>query len=249
MTKKPTFQASKEELKGNLYEAFQIHAEFPKDDPDVLAGKPLHTQNPWPSAMPQLRDEMLGYFAELQTLADKMLKLFALGLDMPEDGLDQYFRKPMTQLRLIHYPPQPANDPGENIGLRPHTDSGAFTILAQDRVGGLEVLTRSQEWIQVPPLENSYVINLGEMMKIWTDGIFQATPHRVVNTSGAERYSIPFFMNPDFDARIRPLVKNPQPSEAPAFATTVTASDNQTCGGILVPLYDRIWPVVPKDAT
>jgi isopenicillin N synthase-like dioxygenase len=242
MAQKPTFSASQDELKGNLYEAFQIHAELPPDDPDVLAHKPLHASNPWPAAMPELRGLWLAYYALLGAFANEMLGLFALGLDLPESALHGFFRKPMMQLRMIHYPPQDPGDPGENMGLRPHTDSGAFTILAQDRVGGLEVMTRSNEWIEVPPLEGSFVINLGEMMKIWSDGTLLATPHRVVNKYGLERYSIPFFMTPDFDALIAPQIQNPNKSTAPSFATSVSGEDGRTCGEILVPLYDRIWP-------
>jgi isopenicillin N synthase-like dioxygenase len=242
MAQKPTFAGSKDELKGNLYEAFQIHAELPPDDPDVLAHKPLHAANPWPATMPELREMWLAYYAQLGAFANEMLGLFALGLDLPEKALHGFFRKPMMQLRMIHYPPQDPGDPGENMGLRPHTDSGAFTILAQDEVSGLEVLTRSGDWIEVPPLAGAYVINLGEMMKVWSDGALLATPHRVVNKYGLERYSIPFFMTPDFDAPIVPQVKNANKSSAPAFATSVSGEDGRTCGQILVPHYERIWP-------
>ncbi len=245
MSQKPQFEASAAELKGNLYDAFQIHPEFAKDDPDVLKGKPLHWQNIWPSAMPDLKPLMERYFTEVSALARQMLKLFALGLDLPETGLDHFFKKALMQLRIIHYPPQPPNDPGENMGLRPHTDSGAFTILAQDQLGGLEILPRGHtEWIQVPPLKDSYVINLGEMMKVWSDGTLQATPHRVINRFGEERYSMPFFMTPEFDAVIKPIVKNPNPSDAPQFATTVASG--VTCGQHLLSLYNRIWPVAEK---
>ena len=192
MTQKPKFAATEAELKGNLYEAFQIHRELPPDDPDVVAGKPLHGANRWPAAMPELRERMTAYFDEMDDFAKSMLGLFALGLDLPEDRFEPYFRKPMMQLRLIHYPPQEPGDLGENIGLRPHTDSGAFTLLAQDPTGGLEIQTRDGDWILIPPLAGSYVVNLGEMMRVWTDGILLATPHRVVNRSGKERYSIRF---------------------------------------------------------
>jgi isopenicillin N synthase-like dioxygenase len=244
MSQKPQFEATKAELKGNLYEAFQIHAEFPADDPDVLAGKPLHTQNRWPVEMPSLKPRMLAYFDQLSVFALQMLKLFALGLDLPETALDRFFQKPMMQLRFIHYPPQPANDPGENLGLRPHTDSGAFTILAQDNIGGLEIQTRAGDWIEVPPIPNSYVINLGEMMKVWSDGTFQATPHRVINKYGAERYSVPFFATPNFDAPLQPLVQNPSDTKAPSYATAIDPTKNPTCGAHLIALYNRIWPVV-----
>jgi isopenicillin N synthase-like dioxygenase len=243
MSQKPQFKASAAELKGNLYEAFQIHPEFPLDDEDVLQGKTFHTQNPWPTELPSVKSSMLQYHGDLTSLAFKMLRLFARGLELPGSGLDHFFKKPLPQLRFLHYPPQAPSDPGENMGLRPHTDSGAFTILAQDEIGGLEILTRDQEWILVPPIKGSYVINLGEMMKVWSDGVYQATPHRVINVYGAERYSIPFFMTPDFDAPLKPVVKNPNPSQAPTFAGSISGAEDKTCGSHLIALYDRIYKV------
>jgi isopenicillin N synthase-like dioxygenase len=242
MSQKPRWQASEAELKGNLYEAFQIHSELPPDDPDVLRAKPLHGANRWPDGLPALREQMLRYYDHVREFALRMLELFALGLDLPGDRFNPFFTKPMMQLRLIHYPPQDPGDPGENIGLRPHTDSGAFTILAQDDVGGLEILARDGDWIQVPPIPGTYVVNLGEMMKSWSDGTLLATPHRVVNRSGRERYSIPFFATPDFDAPLAPIVENPAGSSAPVFATAVAGEDGITCGQHLVSLYERIWP-------
>ena len=173
--------------------------------------------------------------------------LFALGLGLPEDKFDEYFHKPMLMLRLLHYPPQAPDESGDHIGTRPHTDTGCFTILAQDQIGGLEILTKSGEWVFVPPLPGSYVVNIGEMMKAWTDGIFASTPHRVVNRYGAERYSVPFFVNPDYDAIFRPLIRNPDPVEAPKLHSTIDTDKDIKCGDWMVQLYSRIYPAPPPD--
>ncbi|MGZ5899452.1 MAG: isopenicillin N synthase family dioxygenase [Reyranella sp.] len=234
-------------LKENMQEAFQIHLELPPDDPDVLAGKPMHGPNPWPSAMPDLKPRMLDYQRQLWELGQQMLHLFALGLGLPEDTFDEYFHKPMLMLRLLHYPPQAPDESGDHIGTRPHTDTGCFTILAQDQIGGLEILTKSGEWVFVPPLPGSYVVNIGEMMKAWTDGIFASTPHRVVNRYGAERYSVPFFVNPDYDAIFRPLMRNPDPVEAPKLHSTIDTDKDIKCGDWMVQLYSRIYPAPPPD--
>ena len=144
-------------------------------------------------------------------------------------------------MRMIHYPPQ---DPATRVKIwayvrtpirRVH-DSGPGRRRADSKCYPLE------QWIEVPPLEGSYVIDLGEMMEVRSDGTLLATPHRVVNKYGHERYSIPFFMTPDFDAPIVPQIQNPNKSSAPSFATSVSGEDGRTCGEILVPLYDRIWP-------
>lgn len=231
-------------LKGNLHETFQITSEFAPDDPDVLAGKPLHQPNRWPRAMPGLQPAMLRYFDRTAELAYALLQLFAQGIDLPEDTFAKYFTKPMNRLRLMHYPPQAPDGDGEHLGVRSHTDPGTVTLLSQDRVGGLEVLTPDGEWRAVPPLDGTFVVNIGEMLKIWTDGIFAATPHRVINRYGQDRYSVPFFANPDFDAVIAPLVKNPNtsPRAEPWFATTESKDRPVTCGEILLRLYGRIFP-------
>jgi isopenicillin N synthase-like dioxygenase len=135
-----------------------------------------------------------------------------MALDLKEGALKPYFGKDMNSLRILHYPPLPPEDDGVHLGARAHTDTNAFTILAQDNNGGLEIRNRDNEWVAVPPIENTFVVNVGEVLKVWTDGIFSSTLHRVINRSGRERYSIPFFMYPSYDALIQPLMKNPDPA-------------------------------------
>lgn len=240
----PVFTKGKDpKIKENLQEAFQIHPELPADDPRVLAGKKLHGSNPWPTAMPDLKPRMMRYYQQMWSLAQELLKLFALGLDMPETTFLKFFSEPMLMLRLLHYPPQRPDEIGDHIGTRAHTDSGAFTILAQDDTGGLEVCNIDGEWIRVPPIADSFVINIGEMMKVWTDGIFSATPHRVINRYGRERYSVPFFVTSDYDAVIEPMMRNPdQSNKAPEFATSLPRDRSSVCGEILSYLYWRIYP-------
>jgi isopenicillin N synthase-like dioxygenase len=198
-------------LSENLQEAFQFRRPLADDDPDLLAGKALHGRIPWPNAMPDLKPRMMAYYDRVNGLGYELLTLFELGLDMPEGTLKQYFRKDMNSLRILHYPPQRPEDDGAHLGARAHTDTNAFTILAQDRNGGLEIRNRDNEWVAVPPIEDTFVVNVGEVLKVWTDGILSSTLHRVINRSGHERYSIPFFMYPSYDALIKPLMKNPDP--------------------------------------
>jgi isopenicillin N synthase-like dioxygenase len=232
-------------LKGNLHEGFQIHKELPPDDPDVLAGKPLHGPNQWPSSMPEFRPKVMEYYNAMTDLSFTFLKMFAMGLDLPQDSFTRFFSKPMMQFRYLRYPAQEPTDSGDHLGTRPHTDSGAFTFLAQDDIGGLEILNRQREWIAVPPIEGAYVVNIGEAMKIWTDGVLVSTPHRVINRYGQERFSMPFFATPDFDAELHPIFENPSKEALdtePVFATSVERGKPVTCGEVLVKLYGRIWP-------
>jgi isopenicillin N synthase-like dioxygenase len=182
------------------------------DDPDLLAGKPLHGKIPWPSAMPDLKPRMMAYYDKVNVLGYELLALFELALGLRERELRQYFGKDMNSLRLLHYPPQKPDEDGVHLGARAHTDTNAFTILAQDNNGGLEIRNLDNEWVAVPPIEGTLVVNVGEVLKVWSDGIFSSTLHRVINRSGRRRYSIPFFMYPSYDALIQPLLKNPDPA-------------------------------------
>jgi isopenicillin N synthase-like dioxygenase len=231
-----------QQMKGNLLESFHVWHERTADDPDVMAAKPLHSPNLWPSALPGMREETLAYTQTVTHLACDMIRIIALGLDLPEDTFLRWFDRPISLLRFLHYPPQDAMSDAERFGTRPHTDNGVFTLLAQDDTGGLEIMDRDGTWIPVPPVADSFVINLGEMMKVWSNGRFLATPHRVINRFGKERYSLPFFLNPSFDTVITPILDTRAASVAPAFHTTVDPDAHDTCGDILLRLYKRIWP-------
>lgn len=186
-----------------LLEAFQVMLELGPDDPDVRAGSVMHGPNRWPENGPAFRATLEAYYAAMTGLTDRLFGAFAQALGLDPGYFRPYFRKPLTQLRLLHYPPQP---PDEGVqGVEAHTDTGAFTILLQDETGGLEVRNRAGDWIAATPVPGSFVINIGDMMQSWTDGRFVSTPHRVANRSGRDRISVPFFANPDYDAVAVPL--------------------------------------------
>jgi isopenicillin N synthase-like dioxygenase len=205
-------KGNEKSLSENLQEAFQIKRPLADDDPDLLARKPLHGKIPWPTAMPDLKPRMMAYYDKVNVLGYKLLSLFEQALGLKEGELRQFFKKDMNSLRLLHYPPQKPDEDGVHLGARAHTDTNAFTILAQDNNGGLEIRNRDNEWVAVPPIDGTLVVNVGEVLKVWSDGIFSSTLHRVINRSGRRRYSIPFFMYPSYDALIQPLLKNPDPA-------------------------------------
>jgi len=184
----------------DLMEAFKIQAELPPDDADILAGNRVHQRNRWPEGHPEFRATLLDYFAALTRLSERLLGAFALALELEEDYFLAFYKKPLTQVSLLHYPAQPPTAPEDEYGIRPHADATAFTILAQDEVGGLQVQARDTSWIDVPSLPGTFVINIGDMMARWTNDRFASTKHRVFNRTGRERYSVPFFGIPDFDA-------------------------------------------------
>ncbi len=187
---------------GDLKEGIKIGQDLPRDHPLVRAGTPLHGPNQWPAELPGFQQTMQTYFATLSGLGRQLMHAFALALELPEDFFDTDLELPMVTLGPLHYPPQRGQISEAQIGAGAHTDFGCLTILAQDPVGGLQVRNAAGAWIDAPFVEDSFVVNIGDMMARWTNDIFASTLHRVINTSGQERYSIPFFFDPDHDADV-----------------------------------------------
>ncbi|HWF40357.1 MAG TPA: 2-oxoglutarate and iron-dependent oxygenase domain-containing protein [Candidatus Acidoferrales bacterium] len=207
----------------DLKESFDYGFDLPLDDPDVAAGRPLHGPNRWPD-LPWFRTAAEAYFESTMTLGRNLLRFVALSLGQPEGFFLPWCQKPMVLTRLFHYPPQPKNGDEKQLGVAPHTDYGMVTILAQDPVGGLEVLKRDGEWIAAPYIDGTFVINLGDLMKVWTNDVYVSNPHRVINRSGRERYSIPTFFNLDYDAPVACLDTCRSP-ETPAKYAPIKSGD------------------------
>jgi isopenicillin N synthase-like dioxygenase len=212
---------------GDLKEGFDLMRELGPDDPDVRAGKPLHGPNQWPAedVLPGFRRSILNYYAAMEALGQRLLRGMALSLDLDEGFFAGKTQKALAYLRLLHYPPQQGMIDEREIGCGAHSDYGCLTILAQDAVGGLQLRNSAGEWIEAPPIPGTFVINLGDQMARWTNERFQATPHRVINRSGRERYSIPFFFDPDFDAVIECLPSCQGPGN-PARHAPITGGEH-----------------------
>ncbi|WP_458790453.1 isopenicillin N synthase family dioxygenase [Yoonia sp. MH D7] len=188
--------------KPNQSESLFFLHEVAEDDPRALAGKPLQGPNQWPDedVLPEFRAIIEGYVRAMTVLGQKLVSTIAVSLGMPVDALDRYFDDPTTFLRLLHYPPQAAEK--DLFGSAPHTDYGFITLLAQDDVGGLEVMNKHGEWVAAPPVPGAFVMNVGDILARWSNDRFVSTPHRVINSSGRERYSQPFFFDPSMDENI-----------------------------------------------
>ena len=175
-------------------------------DPDeITPGHPLAAPNLWPAEaqVPGFRAALDSYEAAVEQVARGLVRAMAVAFGQDAPALDPGFVRPTTWLRLLHYPARPADAPVGLYGSAPHTDFGCLTILAQDPVGGLQVRTPGGDWIDVPPLPGSFVVNTGDIVPVWSH--WRSTPHRVVNPSGAERYSVAYFFDPSFDTEVRPL--------------------------------------------
>lgn len=165
--------------------------------------------NLWAPQPPEMKDIWHRYMGEMDRLANKLMRLAALSLDLPEDWFgDKYDRACSFQV-ANYYPPQFEEPIPGQLRQSAHTDFGAFTILYQDSdIGGLQVRTRSGGWTGVPALKGAFVINLGDLLAKWTNDRWVATEHRVVNPplgTGTARISIPFFHHPNKDAVIEPI--------------------------------------------
>lgn len=166
---------------------------------------PFFGPNQWPSGFPQFQELVYGYHQKMVTLSKQLLRGIALSLDLPETHFEAIMKDPISIQRLLHYPPQNGIADKDIIGIGAHTDYGNLTILAQDDVGGLQVMNREGNWVDGTPIRGAFVINIGDLIQKLTNDIYLANMHRVINTSGRERYSIPFFIDADFEAVIAPL--------------------------------------------
>jgi isopenicillin N synthase-like dioxygenase len=153
--------------------------------------------------VPELKPAVLAYLAALTDVAQRVLSAVARSLSLPADYfVSGYTADPTVLFRVFHYPPQPPDDDGWGVGE--HTDYGLLTLLAQDTNAGLQVHT-PDGWLDAPPIEGSFVCNIGDMLDRLTGGYYRSTPHRVRNLTGRERLSFPFFFDPDFTAEVPPL--------------------------------------------
>src|ERR1041385_1249694 len=166
----------------NLQEGFMVMHDRPRD------AFQMHGTNQWPKALPSLQPAMWDYFGAMETLAGPLTHGFAMALGLKRDFFDHAHMDPMSVLKLNHYPPQPPMDESEIIGVGGHCDGGSFTILWQDSLGGLEVRNKSGEWVGVPPVENTFVINIANLLQRWTNGRFSSTDRKSTRLNSSHGY-------------------------------------------------------------
>ncbi|XP_068700949.1 probable iron/ascorbate oxidoreductase DDB_G0283291 [Montipora capricornis] len=165
--------------------------------------------NPWPKEedVPDFQEVVQSYFEKTQKLASSLLCCIALSLGLEEDFFTKKFTQdPFAQIGMFHYPPHSASKEDHEVwGVGRHTDYGVLTILLQDEVGGLQVETKDGSWIEVPPVPGSFVVNLGDMLEVWTSGALRAGPHRVKTSPTKHRLSVAMFYGPGFDCVVSPI--------------------------------------------
>ncbi|MFH7597250.1 2-oxoglutarate and iron-dependent oxygenase domain-containing protein [Streptomyces racemochromogenes] len=173
----------------------------PEVGPEAPAYLWLEGPNQWPASLPELREAVLGWQERLAAVAHRLLRELLTSIGAPADFFDAAFAdRPHLHTKLIRYPGSAPSGADQGVGA--HKDYGFLTLLLQDGVGGLQVV-RDGGFVDIPPLPGAFVVNLGELLEIATEGYLVATDHRVVSPPGAvERFSVPFFYNPRLDAVI-----------------------------------------------
>ena len=167
--------------------------------------------NVWPSesSVPAaaFKEPVQKYYKALMNLAQVIIDIMARTLPYGEQVFDEFrSQNPLAILRLLHYPPAAKTEGKKQFGASAHTDFGAITLLLQDENPGLEVLNMSKnEWVPIPPKEGAYVVNVGDMLSMWTGNVYKSSWHRVLNKNPKDRYSIVFFFDGNLDCPLAPL--------------------------------------------
>ena len=196
--------------KPNQSASFMMMREDKAQIPDVYLSGP----NQWPE-IAGFRETLEKYTLQMTSLGKKLMRLALMSVGLEDLSILNSFETPTIWLRLLHYPPIPKSSPNDLYGSAPHTDFGCLTILTQDDIGGLQVQTKSGDWIDAPKVEGSFVVNVGDMLNRLTNGILRSTPHRVINKSGKERFSCPFLFDPHVNTNIQPLKGTGKPKFPP----------------------------------
>ncbi len=217
---------------GDLNESLMIG---PVDVPDDAyftapdAGRHFHP-NLWPERPAALRPLYEEGFRALSALAATIMRGFALALDLREDHFETMIGRHISRLRVRNYPAQRARPLPGQLRVGAHCDYGSLTILrTEDVPGGLQVMNKLGDWVDVPILPDTFIINIGELMARWTNDRWVATLHRVINpprldAANTRRLSIVFFHNPDYDADITCLPSCTGPGNPARYAPTTSGA-------------------------
>ena len=203
----------KRQIKGDTKEGFYLGKDVPINSPEYNPAK-LAGPNQWPSPEKSpsvkdclaFRDVMNEYRSECSRVGFRLVQLLALAIGLEDEHyFDQAFADPLCTLRLLHYAKEESKPDDGIFACGAHSDYGMLTLLLTDEIGGLQILTKDGTWIDVPPRPTAFVVNLGDMLERWTNGLFCSTLHRVLTSGKSERYSLPCFYDPHFDTEVRVL--------------------------------------------
>lgn len=196
------------------YEAFDLGLDLPQDDPDFLSGNLVLGPNVWPD-VPGFKETVSRYYSEISALGRLVCAALESYLGLPPGALTDHMSRPISQLRLLHYVRASQTADRRSVNMGAHTDYECLTLL-HTRNEGLQVMTQDNRWIDVPVDHSAYVVNIGDMLEAWSNGILKSTPHRVVNLN-PERFSMPYFVAANHDTLIRPFPGLVRRGEKPKY--------------------------------
>lgn len=215
----PMFDSQVPGQRPSGHEAFSMgHPAIPADP--ALAALPFHSVTPFPE-LAGFRQRLEACYAGMFALSQDVLRAIAIHLGAREDFFAEASRDTYSNMRVIHYPPQEAVADVADFGVRAHFDEGLITLLIQDMNGGLAVHAPGGDWLPVVPNPSAIVVNIGKLLRHWTNGRYNAALHQVINRSGNERYSIPLFVHPSFRTVIDPQALVGEAPSRPEFAPIV----------------------------
>lgn len=186
------------------HEALDLRTDLRVDRPGVIAQRPLLGLDQWASEPADLREVLQIHWQLMRNIGRSLTGGLALSLGLEEEFFEPLISEPICNMRALHYPALDLQDTSVGEGIGPHIDYGHLTILDQDGTSGLEVMHAFGEWVAAPHVPGAYLVNIGRVTQIWTNDRYKATQHRV-RTVPHDRYSVPFFFNPNVDSVIRPL--------------------------------------------
>jgi isopenicillin N synthase-like dioxygenase len=211
-----THSTYSENKKLDSVECFVVATDFPEDDPNVIAGKQFYSQNQWPQNLPGFREDVERYMAEVVTLCNRLLPVWAASLDLDPGFFEPYFKNGYNYFRIAKYPKQP--DAGDDDqGLGSHADTGFMTFLPPAREAGLQVLDTDDTWFWPDVPEGAIILNIGWFLSRWTNDRFRATPHRVAPPRNEDRYSFACFVNTSLDSEVECLPTCTGPDNPPKY--------------------------------
>jgi isopenicillin N synthase-like dioxygenase len=232
-----------EESPPDFKESFSIGPTDAPDDDYHRAAKPgkFFAPNFWPEAPPGFRPIWEAYYHQMERVATELMRIFAVGLGMDKHFFDDKVDRHITNFSVLHYPEQARPPLPGQLRAGAHTDYGSLTILKPDNApGGLQVLRKAGDWIDVPTLPRTFVVNLGDLMAEWTNDRWVSTLHRVVNPPrdqaiGSRRLSMAFFHQPNYDAVIECLPTCSSADRPPRYGRTTSG--------------DHVWMKITKHRT
>lgn len=229
----------KEKQISDQYEAYKLHHEVDADDP-IRKLCNLYGPNKWPKDSLQLETTVTAYWRECDRVTRNLLGAISDHLGLDKNVFEDAFEKPLSNMTLLHYPPAKVDN--DSLGIHPHKDTDVLTILAPDPVGGLYVRSRdSQEWLATDGPDDALIVNVGDMLEIWSAGYFVSTPHKVISPQVADRYSFPYFAVPRYDVLVEPFALDDMVFDE-SFKQQDCERRSMHCGDVSRRIWQSNWP-------